>query len=793
MVKTGSLLNLATLVLIILWGHTAPAVATGTSPYLAIVISEASYDEDWQSTQMSAHGWTALAHLAGIPYDTLTVAELVDTDLDAYSCLIFTQASHVYRRLYHPLIGKLQNFLAGTGGIIIDDLLGFYDETGKPNGDELNTILGVQFGGKHGGPDYRLSVQRNSHYVTRNLQPGQALSQGLAGGLDILEPADGNAPLIIAGNDVDAYPFLSAIRINKARVLLISELGTYSGPAAFFRKKEPAGFYPNKVLEPVLRAIYWAIYGEVDRPFPVMQLTNADLAVILRLDADLSGDSGVQRRTLRYLIDLARDTGAVPVYGWVSQRATDTGWENFAALGKVVEDVGGEIGTHSKTHFFNRHVDAELAKTELDGSVAEIESNMQRLGFPIGDVDFFINPGITIYMKDYGEIAARFSLFMTHGFEFAMPLGYGLADWFTDPDRELVVLENSPVPDFRWFDSPNTNFTRQEATAYQTAIFDQMFHTLGRSLIFNEMWHDYYIGYKGSISDRLRSLWSPERIPEHLSFYGALRERFSTQDLYFPTPVDVVQKLRAAARCRYDWEATETGIDLTLDCRDAGSAAIPDYIGGMGVRIENSDRVIQAVRINDQPHFGFRDRVVILPNPVGDNMRISITLGETSSTEPRLIYASKRTPVIHKTDEGLEISLLTKSRAKFAFFAPGPYLLLNADAQWRDSSDSHILRGHVNSDRDVILKQVSQPGFSLLRSEVPITSITRRADGLAIVLQRSGGQFEFSSSQPPVKILLNKLQLPMETNGNTYSVELPVMKCSSRLIINMPGVSQHAS
>ncbi len=787
-------MNFATLALIVLWGHAAPAVATGASPHLAIVISEASDDENWRSTQMSAHGWTALAHLAGIPYDTLTVAELLDADLDAYNCLIFTQASHVYCRLYQPLVGKLKTYLAGTGGIIIDDLLAFYDETGKPTGDELNAILGVQYGGKHDGPDYRLSIQRNSHYVTRNLKPGQTLSQGLAGELDILEPAGGDAPLVITGNGVDAYPFLSTIRINRARVVLISELGTNSGPAAFFRIKEPAGFYPNEVLEPVLRAIYWANYGDIDGPFPAVQLTNADLAVILRLDADQTVVPGIQQRTPRYLIDLAQDTGAVPVYGWVSQQATNAGWEHFAALGKELENVGGEIGTHSKTHFHNRHVDAELATAELDGSVSEIESNMRRLGYPIGDVDFFINPGISIFMKDYGEIAARFSLFMTHGFQFAMPVGYGLADWFTDPGRELVVLENSPGSDYRWFNAPHSNFTTKEATAYQTAIFDHMPQTPGRSEIFNLMWHDYYIGRMVSLTDRLWSLWSPQHIPEHLLFYEALlRERLSTQDLYFPTPVDVVQKLRAAARCRYDWEVTKTRIDLTLDCRDAGSSAIADYIGGMGVRIENCDGVIQAVRINDQQHLGFRDRVVILPNLTGDRMKISITLGETPLMEPRLIYASKRTPVIRKTADDLEISLLTKSRAKFAFYAPGPYLLLNADTQWRDTSDERILRGHVNSDRDVILKHISQSAFSLLRSEVPISEITRTPDGLALELLRSGGVFKFSASQAPTRIVLNGLRLQMNKEDSVYSLRLPSLNSNSRLVINLPGVSPDAS
>ena len=762
---------------------TYAAEANG-SPRLAIVISEASFEQDWQSVQMAAHGWTALSHLAGLPYDTYSVTELIASNLNAYSTLVFAQVSHINRRDYAALIYKLQNYIATKGSLIIDGPLALYDEAGLSLGDELNDILRIKYKGKHGGPDYRVRISKDPHFITKHLQLRQHVSQGLAGKLDILEAADGHEPQVIISSSQDSHAFLTAFYLKGARIVLISDLGTYSGPASYFRKNEPSGFYANLVLEPVLRSIYWATYGSPDHPFPAVQLTNAELAAVLRLDADETESANVQRRTLRFLIQLAKDTGAVPVYGWVSQQATEAGWHHFAALGKQLEDVGGEIGSHSKTHFHARHLDSELAKVELEGSATEIESNMNRLGYPIGKVDYFINPGIAVYMKDYSEIANRFTLHMTHGFQYAVPVGYGLTNWFMDPGSDLVVLENSAAGDYQWFGAADADFSAKEAATFQGAIFNHMFSELGRSVVFNQMWHDYYIGTETKIIDRLRMLFFPDHIPQHLLMYETMRERFMSYDIYFPTPKDLVEKLRASAKCLYDWHVTNQHMEITIDCQQAKSDSLLEYIGGMGIRIENSDSVIQSVRINEQPHYGFRDKLVILPNLGKSITTISIDLAATPSIEPRLIFTSKRTPVIRKNNEGLEIQVLTKSKAKFAFYAPGSYVLINADSQERDIDELDILRGQVNSDRQVRLKRLTRSAFSLRRADFSIAEFEENSNGVSFKLQGAGGLLKFRSSQLLTKIELNnKRTLDWEKNANTYVVQIPALNKLSEIAL----------
>jgi len=55
----------------------APSLGHFEKPLAAIVISQASFQRDWQTTQMSGHGWTGIANLAGTPYDTLFLIDVV--------------------------------------------------------------------------------------------------------------------------------------------------------------------------------------------------------------------------------------------------------------------------------------------------------------------------------------------------------------------------------------------------------------------------------------------------------------------------------------------------------------------------------------------------------------------------------------------------------------------------------------------------------------------------------------------------------------------------------------------
>jgi hypothetical protein len=68
----------------------APAPGGFEKPRAAIIISQASFGRDWLATQMSGHGWTGIANLAGIPYDTLFPSDIVQPQVASrYRVLVF--------------------------------------------------------------------------------------------------------------------------------------------------------------------------------------------------------------------------------------------------------------------------------------------------------------------------------------------------------------------------------------------------------------------------------------------------------------------------------------------------------------------------------------------------------------------------------------------------------------------------------------------------------------------------------------------------------------------------------
>jgi hypothetical protein len=63
---------------------------------------------------------------------------------------------------------------------------------------------------------------------------------------------------------------------------------------------------------------------------------------------------------------------------------------------------------------------------------------------------------------------------MTHGFEQDTPVGFGNMTWYTGPHKNLVVLDNTPSPDYQWFYDPTWSYTTAQITSYQEAIRDKV-------------------------------------------------------------------------------------------------------------------------------------------------------------------------------------------------------------------------------------------------------------------------------------------------------------------------------
>jgi hypothetical protein len=109
-----------------------PQSASFDTPRLGIVISTTSVTHHWGVAQMSAHGWAAVANLAGIPYDCLFLEEIAkDEKLNRYDLLIFGQCGYVAEPAYQDFKKTLQRYVAGGGNVIVDGPLATSDERAR--------------------------------------------------------------------------------------------------------------------------------------------------------------------------------------------------------------------------------------------------------------------------------------------------------------------------------------------------------------------------------------------------------------------------------------------------------------------------------------------------------------------------------------------------------------------------------------------------------------------------------------------------------------------------------------
>jgi len=771
-------------VLLFLCGMTFASTASFTQPRLAIFLSKTSYHHAWETSQLAGHGWVGIATLAGIPYDTLFVEEMPgDQELSKYSTLVFAQTTLVDDATYSQIVLRLRAYLARNHSVMLDGPLATKDENEKERDHHaLDDLLGLEYKGLLGGTEYRIRVTSNDHYVTRELEVSQFVTPVLASATNVLQPRSGGSVLLVSTDGEHSFPYLSCATLESSRVVLVSDFGTSAGAGTFFRNDPPQVAYANELWNALIRAVQWATYGDVDVPFPAPQLSNANLTAVVRFDGDNSGDLNYQLKTLNFLTGVAQDTGVVPLYTWVSSFVKKAGWDKLAPLGKGLENLGGEIGTHSKFHEIDRKMTPDRWREELDGSIAEIEENMRAQGVPIRKIQSMINPGDTIPMEDYGEVAARFSFYMTHGLEQSVPLAFGNMTWFTGANKDFVVLENSPHPDYQWFYDPTWSYTTAQITANEEAIFDHMFHNVGRGVIFNEMWHDYSISSAPVHEGKDKRITNQNNFP----FYEAMKTKFGTLPIYCPEPQELAQKLRAMAQWNYSWKASDNSIEMTLDLSSLRLNDTAESLGGMGIRVENTRQFIHSVLIDGRVHPAFDDHLLILPNLTpGKKHSITIKLGAQPTTAPHLTYLSKQMTEAAPTPTGLAFNVKAKSKARFSIAVAQPAIVLNADWQEWDDSNGHI-KGFVRSDRRIELVQVQTSGFHLTRASAPILAVKENPGTTALRLAAPSPEpalIGLRSDQQLRRATLAGQDLKITNIGRTYEVELPPYTKESDLIL----------
>lgn len=761
------------------------AKSSHDNPRAGIVISKASFTHHWGVTQMSAHGWGGVVNLAGIPYSCFFAEDLIsETDLSNYDCLIFSQCTYLSDKTYNEIVSFLKKYISGGGNIIVDGLIGHQDENTKPRDhSELDNMLGIKYLGFYGDSEFRIKVKENQQFITRSFSIGEFITQHLAGGLNIQDFTGNGNVLLELTDEKESYPFLTVNTNPGNRIVIVNDFATWSGVPSIFRNVHPQVFYNNRIYDILIESVYWSVYGPVDTPFPSLQVSNADLTAIIRLDADASGNLNAQIQTINYLIDIAEETGVVPVYAWVSSTAASAGWQDIAPLGKRLESVGGQIGTHSKFHNIDQEMTIQRWKEELDDAKYEIEFNMADYGHDIGKVNWFINPGNTIHMSDYGEVAKRFTFYMTHGFEQDMPIGFGNFTWYNENEKNFVVLENTPSPDYQWFYDPTWSYTTQQITAYQENIFDHLYKKVQRGVIFNQMWHDYSITSQPQYGkDRIMN-------KNNIAMYDAIKAKFKNSNIYSPEPEDLRNKICIMAQSDYNWSVKENEIMIQLDLSNVNLDSVQAYTGGMGIRINNSNKYIQKVTIDGNEHYAFSSDVVILPNLSGKNAEIKILLGDHVPDVTRLEYISNRMPSIKKTNGGISFNLLTKSFGKFRLLTNRNSVPLNADGFTTSSKSQNEINGYVTSDRDIKLKPLSNNEIVLISSTMKITDISE--SGRILKLQvRSGSEKKYSELRFIAKkavnsITLNDEFLNIKPVGENYFISVPAFNGEKELSINL--------
>ncbi len=746
----------------------APLPTRFDKPRVAVIISHDSFTQDWQTTQMSGHAWVGNANLAGLPYDTVFISDVADpAALQRYRVLVFAQCFAVQEGVARRLETALGAYLKSGGGVIVDGRLAVADENGKPRDHAaLDALLGVEYPGLQGDTGFRVTVRDSRHFIVRRFDTGQYLNQFMARGLNIVQFAGQTGTLLVSTDGKQSWPFLSAADRGPSRIVLFSDLTTLAGATSIFRNAEPQGFYANRLIDTAIRGLQWAAYGNLRGPIPAPQLVNANMTAIVRLDADLSPNLDYQEQTFRFLIETARQTGVETVYAWVSSGAAKAGWEALAPLAKRLEELGGQVGTHSKKHRIRNGMPDEQWKAELEDSVAEIESNMARAGAPVGKVEWFINPGDTISNLHYDKLARLFRMCMTHGFEQDTPIGFGNVTWYTGPEKNFVVFDDVPSPDYQWYYDPEWSYTTAQVTSYQEAIVDHLFQSVGRGVVYNQMWHDYGISSM-PVTQRALPPGAASRPPRIkntylLPLYEAVRAKWASLPIYAPEPDDLANKVLALAQWDYSWQADESRVDLTLDMSGLRRDEVAQFTGGMGIRIDNTLDSIQSVTIDGLPHHAYSDHVVILPNLAKGAHKLSVTMGPRPSNATRLTYVSKRMPSVRRQADGLAVDLLTRSKARMSFYTASPAVLVGADFQEWNRKGDRQLEAWVTSDRTVILREAARTGFGILQTSARVLDFRETPSTVNLTLEGPGADslLRFTARRTPRRILLGGKPVP---------------------------------
>lgn len=704
---------------------------------VAVVMSRTSYAIAESETGSAGKAWTAVANLAGLPYETLFVEDLNEEALDACSLLVLSQCLYLTDAEYARVDAAVRHFVEAGKGVVVDGPAGLYDDEEEFRKNRtMDQYLGMKYLYDVPVEGCRLRVADNAHFITGPYHADQALSNLLTASLPVLSVAAPARTLVSVTDDIHSYPFASVLQKGEGRVAFLDGLSAKTCLGTSFKNYDPKGFFPSEVYPLLMRTLQWCQWGDVETPFPSLLLSDGDLTAIIRLDGDGSISAPSMALCMDYLIDIAKETGVQSVFSFVSSWATRAGWHFYVDRARQMKEQGSVIATHTMNHRLEGLKTEEAYQTQLDGSRQEIRENLAARGFDPGEIRYLINPGNTLEMHNYHQVAKRFDLFMTHGLDQNLEVTYGNMTWFTG-GVQLPVVGDSPSPDYQWLYDPTWSHTTPEIANYQNQVLDHYCSQIGHGVILDLMWHDYGMSNILYAGPRFIS-----RLPEgtrifnenNWELYETVRNFWATHDIYCPEPEELAAKMKFLSNAAYDWR-WENGalvMDIRFDVENFEKYA--QYVGGMAVGINNTEMTVRRVEIDGKPHAAFSDGKVILPCPQKATMSVKVFFDGAPAS--RLEYTSKVLKSITSTQEGLVADVVDHSVARLRFRLTEPSVVLGASS-YSVSYDGNAVECRMEGPGKVMVVSNATP-VRILSSTLPVTKFQAAGKGAKVTLKANG-------------------------------------------------------
>jgi hypothetical protein len=756
---------------------------TAYAPSVAVVLCEETYDTSPRLSQMSSQALVGLAGLVGVPYDTLTLDQLLELPAGTHASLWLSRCSVLSDGKLADLAELLSDHLAQGGSVLLDGPLGIHgpppagsdDVTHRGSGD-TEEILGVRSLGWAAVAGFTVRTAPGSHPLSSRpgWGPGTTLTQGLAEGTDLVGLTNAARPgshtLLELADGSSRQPYLVAIS-GAGRVLAISGFGHDAGAASPFRNHAPRGFFDNLLLPRLIDAASWLLSG--GGPTVGLQLSHAPLTAVVRLDGDVSDSPSSTAQTLDYLVQLARQTGVTTAYGIVSRFAESVGWQGFSsARMQELESLGGAIASHSGSHPMD--MSAQLVgpgwDAEVRGSMSTIREHFQDDGFQ-PPVQVFINPGNTIGWRDYRRFFKDVRAYFTHGFELSVPYTSGISGFDLPAGTAPVALfGNTPVPDYHWFYDPDWTYGAAQAAELQRKILGYFQGRVGRGALYNQMWHDY--GLAGH---------PPDHDPEAGSFqvhYDAVRDHFSTERVYAPAIDEVTTKLHIAQRSRFtaQWNGDATVVTVRLDLSRLSSEE-RGHLAGMGLRVDRPGAAIVGVEVDGTAHPAFTADTVILPPATSASAEVEVTLGAAgAAVGPRLTYLSKAPRLLVAQRGGLRLELARSGlQTRFCLVPPSRHVVIGADRYAPDGPETCGRIDHGAPAAAVEARALDAPAeLSIVAADRRIVA-QRSTDGgleLDVAAGSSQDRLTFRASRAPDAVQIGEDAAPVVQVNGAYTITL---------------------